>query len=282
MKNYFYILIFVIFFSCDSLEFQKKENIVANQPIASVYDESLFREDLNSLLPKNIDKNDSIALARSIINSWAIKQLLLIKAEENTSQNDNSEINDLVRDYRQALLINGYKERLIKQQLDTIIEQQEILDYYKLNSKNFRLNEELIKTRYLHLSKDLIDKKEVLKLFKNGSIEDLEALESRQLSFKKMMLNDSVWIPIENVLLKLPFSRYDLLKKTKLTKKEDSLSLYLVVTKNVLLRNQIAPLSYIEPSIKQMILHQRKLQLIRDIEKIIVKDATQNKIFKIH
>jgi hypothetical protein len=83
-------------------------------------------------------------------------------------------------------------------------------------------------------------------------------------------------------LLKLPFSRYDLLKKTKLTKKEDSLSLYLAVTKNILLRNQIAPLSYIEPSIKQMILHQRKLQLIRDIEKIIVKDATQNKIFKIH
>jgi len=31
-----------------------------------------------------------------------------------------------------------------------------------------------------------------------------------------------------------------------------------------------------------MILHQRKLQLIRDIEKIIVKDAIQNKIFKIH
>ena len=31
-----------------------------------------------------------------------------------------------------------------------------------------------------------------------------------------------------------------------------------------------------------MILHQRKLQLIIDIEKIIVKDAIQNKIFKIH
>lgn len=31
-----------------------------------------------------------------------------------------------------------------------------------------------------------------------------------------------------------------------------------------------------------MILHQRKLQLIRDIEKIIVKDAIQNKSFKIH
>jgi len=128
----------------------------------------------------------------------------------------------------------------------------------------------------------LIDKKEVIKLFKNGTFEDLETLESRQLSFKKMMLNDSAWVPLENVLLKLPFSREDLLKKTYLIKKEDSLGLYLAFTKDVLLRNQIAPLMYIEPTIKQMILHKRKLQLIRDIEKIIVKDAIQNKIFKIH
>ena len=56
---------------------------------------SLFKEDLNFLLPKNIDENDSIVLTRSIINSWAIQQLLLKKAAENTSQNDNAEINDL-------------------------------------------------------------------------------------------------------------------------------------------------------------------------------------------
>ena len=282
MKKIFYISVLIIFFSCDSLEFQKKDNSINDKPIASVYDESFFEKDLNLLLPKNIDKNDSIALARSIIDSWAIQQLLLIKAKENNTENDNAEINDLVRDYRQALLINGYKERLIKQRLDTVIESQEILNYYEKNNNNFRLNEELVKLRYIHFSNELIDKKEVIKLFKNGAFEDLETLESRQLSFKKMMLNDSAWVPLENVLLKLPFSREDLLKKTYLIKKEDSLGLYLAFTKDVLLRNQIAPLMYIEPTIKQMILHKRKLQLIRDIEKIIVKDAIQNKIFKIH
>ena len=282
MKKIFYISALIIFFSCDSLEFQKKDISINDKPIASVYDESFFEEDLNLLLPKNIDKNDSIALARSIIDSWAIQQLLLIKAKENNTQNDNAEINDLVRDYRQALLINGYKERLIKQQLDTVIESQEIINYYEKNNNNFRLNEELVKLRYIHFSNELIDKKEVIKLFKKGAFEDLETLESRQLSFKKMMLNDSTWVPLENVLLKLPFSREDLLKKTYIIKKEDSLGLYLAFTKDILLRNQIAPLMYIEPTIKQMILHKRKLQLIRDIEKIIVKDAIQNKIFKIH
>jgi len=281
LKNQFYILVCILFISCDFLGLQKKD-ISVRKPIASVHNNYLYTEDIKLLIPKNIEKNDSLVFTRSIINSWAVKQLLLKKAEDNNTQNDNSEINNLVKDYRQALLINGYKERLIKQQLDTLIEQQEIIDYYKLNSKNFRLNEELIKTRYLHFSNDLIDRKEVVKSFKKGTIEDLEELEIKQLTFKQMMLNDSVWTPLENVLLKIPFSRINLLKKTKLLQKEDSLGLYLITIKDVLLRNQIAPLSYIKPTIKQMILHQRKLQLIRDLEKIILKDAIQNKSYKIH
>jgi hypothetical protein len=281
LRKLFFIASFFLFVSCEFLGLEKKEASV-NQPVATVFNQNLYKEDIKDLLPKNIAPEDSIILVRSIINNWATKQLLLRKAEENNSQNDNAEINDLVRDYRQALLINGYKERLIKQQLDTVISEEEIDTYYQENSANFRLNEELIKTRYMHFSEDLIDKKEVIKLFKKGAIEDLEELEMRQLSFKLIMLNDSTWTPLENVLLKTPFSRANLLKKTKFLQKEDSLGVYLVAVNDVLKRNDIAPKSYIEPTIKQMILHQRKLQLIRDIEKIILKDAIQNKSFQIH
>lgn len=282
MRKHFLILIIIFgFTSCEFLGIEQKE-IKTREPIATVYNEALYKEDIIDLLPKNIGKNDSIIFARSIINNWATKQLLLKKAEENNSQSDNSEINKLVRDYRQALLINGYKERLIKQQLDTIISEEEVSAYYEKNSVNFKLNEELIKVRYLHFSDDLLDKKEVVKLFKKGDIESLEELELRQLSFKSMILNDSVWTSLENVLLKTTFSRDNLLKKTKFLQKEDSLGLYLVAIKDVLKRNDVAPISYIKPTIEQMILHQRKLQLIRDIEKIIVKDAIQNKSFKIN
>lgn len=250
--------------------------------MATVYNQNLYKEDIKDLLPKNLDAKDSVVLVRSIINNWATKQLMLRKAEENNTQSANSEINKLVKDYRQALLINGYKERLIKQQLDTVVNEPEIEAYYKENSKNFRLNEELVKARYLHFAEDLLDRKEVTKLFRKGKIEDLEELEMRQLSFKAIMLNDSVWTSLENVMLKTSFSREKLLKKTKFIQKEDSLGVYLVAVNDVLKRNDIAPISYIKPTIKQMILHQRKLQLIRDIEKIIVKDAIQNKSFQIH
>ncbi len=281
MKKLYIIFVFFSLTSCEYIGLEKKDANL-EQPIATVYNKQLYKKDIKDLLPRSIGKNDSVILVRNIINNWATKQLLLKKAEENNSQNDNSEINKLVREYRQALLINGYKERLIKQQLDTVISESEMSDYYDRNRANFRLNEELIKARYLHFSSNLLDKKEVIKLFKKGDIEALEDLELRQLSFKSMMLNDSIWSSLENVLLKTTFSRDNLLKKTKFLQKEDSLGLYLVAIKDVLRRNDIAPISYIKPTVKQMILHQRKLQLIRDIEKIIIEDAIQNESFKIH
>jgi len=85
-------------------------------------------------------------------------------------------------------------------------------------------------------------------------------------------------------LLKIPKfkeeSREYLLKKSKYIQKEDSLGLYLVAVKDVLKRNDIAPKNYITPTIRQMILHKRKLELIRDIEKTLLNDAIQNKNFK--
>ena len=55
-----------------------------------------------------------------------------------------------------------------------------------------------------------------------------------------------------------------------------------MAVKDVLRRNDLAPKSYIESTIKQLILHQRKIELIREIEQIIVKDAIQNQSFKIY
>ena len=151
-----------------------------------------------------------------------------------------------------------------------------------LNKENFKLNEELVKIKYLHLDNHIKDKKEFSSLFKSDDINDLEALEKQELSFKSHQFNDSIWTQLDNILLKLPFSKEKLLKKTKFLQKQDSLGLYLVAIKEVLPRNSIAPLSYIAGTIRQMILHKRKIELIREIEKIIVKDATQNNDFKIY
>jgi len=281
LKKIIYILILLVFISCDYLGLDSTNKLKDN-PIASVYDNNLYAKDISDFFPKNISEQDSIILAQGFINSWATKQLLLFKAEENLKRIENNQINMLVLDYRDGLLINGYKEKLIKQQLDTVVSDYEIENYYKENSTNFKLNEELLKVKYIHYGNDLVDKREVDKLFISNNIEDLELLEKKQLSFKSLLLNDSVWTTLESVALKMPFSKDQLLKKSKLLQKEDSLGLYLVTVKNFLKRNDTAPLSYVKTTVRQMILHKRKLELIREIEKILIKDAIQNKNLQIY
>ncbi|PQJ81507.1 hypothetical protein [Polaribacter glomeratus] len=274
-------LTIVLLNSCNYFKMQEDTEITS-EIVAVVNTEKLFKKDLNSILPEDISEEDSLILVKSFINNWAIKQILLQKAENNNSLEEVNEISALVKDYRESLLINNYKEILIKQQLDTVIKEEEIIDFYSKNKENFRLNEELVKIKYLHFTKKVINKNELIKLFASEKIEDLEKLEKQQLSFKHFQFNDSVWTQLDKVLLKVPFSKDNMLKKSKLLQKQDSLGLYLATIKNVLLRNDTAPLSYIKPTIKQMILHKRKIELIRDIEKILVKDATKNNNFKVY
>jgi hypothetical protein len=283
IKRLLYLYFFSTLVSCQFFDFEKKSN-KEDTPIAKVYNSFLYKKDIVKLLPKNISGKDSLLVVKSIINNWATQEILRKRAEENLSRVENDSYTKLVQDYKNSLLVNGYKERLIKQQLDTTITINEITDYYGLNSQNFRLNEELVKIKYLHFGKNILEQKEIITQFKSKKYQDLISLENQELNFKAVNLNDSTWIKVEDVLLKIPKFRENpkelLLKKTKFIQKEDSLGVYLVTVKNVLKRNDIAPLNYITPTIKQLILHKRKLELIRDIEKTLINDAIQNKYFK--
>ena len=279
----FLSILFCIFTltSCDYIKLQERD-APTSEIIAIVNTDKLFKEDLKDFLPRNISREDSLILVKSFIQDWAVKKLLLDAAANNNTQESLKNINNLVQDYKESLLINNFKEALIKQQLDTIISDNEVEAYYLINNENFKLNEVLVKSRYLYFDASIINKKEIVKFFKSEEIEDAEELERQQLSFKMYQLNDSIWTELDKILLKLPFSKENLLKKSKFIQKQDSLGLYLVAIRDVLRRNDIAPLSYIKPTIKEMILHKRKIELIRNIEKIIVKDATKNNNFKIY
>lgn len=269
------LIIICSFFSCDYFVFKKKES--ANKAIATFEGKTLQYDDIKEIVPQRMNENDSALVVKMIIDDWAIQQILIKKAEQNNTQATNSEIQKLVDEYRRSLLINRYKEELIQQELDTIVTDKEIEEYYQSNKNNFRLNEEVVQIRYANFDKNLIEKKDIIKSFKRGAIEDLEDLETKQLSFKMLMLNDSTWVSLNNVLKETTFLKSELLKNSELIQKEDSINLFLAVVKKVLTKNDIAPKEYIKDNIKQILLHKRKLEVIREIEKILLKDAIKEK-----
>ncbi len=279
------VVVFVLMVSCDFILPVKKDKI--KEPIlASVGEVNLYESELKNIVPNNMDEKDSVFIIKSFINSWAKHQLLLQKAEETISEINSNEISDLVNKYKESLYINKYKERLIKQQLDTVVSNQEVFSYFEKHKDNFKLNEELLQIKFIYFGNDFLDKKEAIQKFKSDKEEDLQDLENLTINFKDYYLRDSTWITYDKVLTKIPpfrgLPKNKLLKKTKFIQKEDSLGVYLVAVNDVLKRNDIAPLSYIKENIKQLILHKRKIELIREIEKTLIDDAIKNNIFKEH
>lgn len=239
-----------------------------------------MEEDVQLVMPKNQSPQDSILFRNNYINTWAKKELLYDKALINVRSEDG-EIESLVEDYRRELLIERYKRAVLQQDLDTVVTEENLDEYYQKNKNVYRLNEDLLQLRLIHYASDFNERKEVEKMFRSEDPEDLEVLQERELEFFALALNDSMWVSKTQAEVRLPLLKEEKsLKKGQYIKKEDSLGVYLVAIKDVLHRNDVAPKSYVIPTIRQMILHNRKLELMNEIEKTLVMDAINNKQFE--
>lgn len=277
-RKFYLAVVLLAIFSCSKQE-KKKDSI------ARVYDTYLYEEDLQVLLPNNFSDADSILLAKNFINDWAKQQLLLKKAEINMGDS-LAEIDELVNKYRRDLLVSSYKEAVIEQYLDTLATSEDVMKFYDENKEIFRLNEELVKLKYIYYSNQLNNPEDLNSLFKSNKKEDLDSLISKELQLISFNLNDSIWIRLDDVIKKVKGFDQDekvkILKNNRFFEKKDSIGVYLVAVKGVLRRGQIAPMSYVLPTVKQMILHKRKLELLKKIEETLIEDAISNKEFEIY
>ena len=255
-------------------------------PVARVNDSYLYQEDIEAILSDGITKEDSTLRVNNFINQWATQKLLQSGAEINLTLEKQEEYIKLVDQYKSDLFIKAYLEALVKQKIDTVVTFEETQEVYLSNKETFKLNEELIKFRYINLNENMDGFQKIKEQFKNFDNEDKKVLDSISIQFRAYSLNDSIWIKVDQVLANIPVlsidSKKELLKKSNFIQLQDSLGLYLMQINDVLNRNEIAPIEYVIPTIKQIVINKRKLEFIKQLEKDITKDAIKNKQFEIY
>lgn len=280
MNKYFLTILCLLFFcSCNYLT--QDTSII---PIARVNDSYLYNEDIIDLISENTTKDDSILIVNNFINRWATKQLLIDQSMINLSQEKQDFFNEMVNQYKTDLYTEAYKSSIILKQLDTVILKKEYEDYYNLNKRNFKLNDELLKVRYIQVDKNFLNLKVLEKKIKRYDSIDKKDLINLSIKFKSFNLNDSIWIKSNVLIGTLPVLKEEnlkLLKKPNYTQLQDSLGVYLIKIEATLKTNDIAPLSYVRPTIEQIILNKRKQDLLKKIQKDITIDAIKNKNFEI-
>lgn len=275
------VLLLVLLTGCGFLE-----NTEEKQPIARVNNSYLYHEDIEDLVTDETSEEDSALIVSSYIKRWATQQLLIDRAKVNISLEKQEEFEKLVENYRNTLYAKAYTDAMVARELDTVISQEEAREYYEEFGKNFKLNEDLVKIRYINLTKENQDIERIAKMFKRFKPKDRKDLLDMAIQFKSYSFNDSVWVSTREVFEKItllsPEEDMDLLKKEDFLQLEDSLEVYLVAVEDIKLRNEKPPLEYILPTIEQILLNQRKLELIKELEKDITKDAIKNEEFEIY
>lgn len=279
MRKLFLIGWVLLLGACDYL---KQED--PRTPIARVNEEYLYLEDVSDLVSQAKDPQDSARIVNNFINRWATQQLLIDQAYINLSAGEQEAFDKLVAQYKIDLYTERYKNTIVNRQLDSSISADEYQRYYQENQETFRLNDALLQVQFIHLPEGFSNQAEVEERFRRFDSLDRTYLQDLSLKFKAYSFNDSIWIKKESLLKQLPVlteAADEVLKKSNFTSLQDSLGVYLIRIEGALQRNDLAPLGYVTPTIQQIILNRRKLELIKLLEKDITKDAIKNEKFEI-
>ncbi|MDC3179284.1 hypothetical protein OA971_02250, partial [Flavobacteriales bacterium] len=166
------ILFFVLLLSCN-LNNELDKNI-----IAKVGDKTLTFAELLEKIPNNIERLDSTVVVKEIINNWALNELLIKNAEMNLSELEKNRLKKNSNEYYNNLLVNSYKNKIASVNSDTLVNQNDIAEYYDTNMNNFVLYEDIVQARYVRLNKNNFNINEIKRRFRRFNRDDIIFFDS--------------------------------------------------------------------------------------------------------
>ena len=277
MREKFLILITILLSSCNELTSIKNDKLVSRVGENYLYE---------SEIPDFSLYEDSLIRKKVFIDSWAREKILFDLSLVNLDQKSIINLNELIERYKRDLYINSYKDILINSMVDSIISDSEIDEYYDENLNKFKLNEDLIKFRFVKIPLDNIN----LNKIRNGLIRyssfDMELIDSLSFQLASYNLNDSLWITKRDFFNQVDFVNYEnqkkYVKKGQLISKRDSMYVNLLFIDDILQANSVAPRSYLTDRIKSTIYNNRKILLIKELNKEIINDAIKSKKYELY
>ena len=277
MRKKFLILITILLSSCNELTSIKNDKLVSRVGENYLYE---------SEIPDFSLYEDSLIRKKVFIDSWAREKILFDLSLVNLDQKSIINLDELIERYKRDLYINSYKDILINSMVDSIISDSEIDEYYDKNLNKFKLNEDLIKFRFVKIPLDNIN----LNKIRNGLIRyssfDMELIDSLSFQLASYNLNDSLWITKRDFFNQVDFVNYEnqkkYVKKGRLISKRDSMYVNLLFIDDILQANSVAPRSYLTDRIKSTIYNNRKILLIKELNKEIINDAIKSKKYELY
>ncbi|UTW62696.1 peptidyl-prolyl cis-trans isomerase [bacterium SCSIO 12741] len=262
-------------------EFIQRNSGQEGRPLARVGEQYLYEKDLQALFTDELSKEDSSILVQRYVNNWVENQLLIQQAELNLPEEKKDFEKEMI-DYKNSLIIYAYEKELVRQKLDTHVTQEEILSYYEENQHNFELKNYVLRASYIKIDKEAPKLQKVKKWLQSGEEEDSLKLDDYCLQYASNYSLEYSWMYYDELIKLVPLqvlSVEDFLKNQKYLELERDPFVYLLFIREYKLKNSVSPLELEINRIRNIIINQRKLNLLSDVRKGLLKQAVaKNKV----
>ena len=276
MKRSLFIFTALLLTSCSNISDNNSNDLIARAGENFLY---------QNQLPSFSSEQDSILRYLNYIETWAKEKILYDLSLTNLSQSKKNDLDLLVEKYKVDLYINSYKDLIVNSRIDSIVTDQEIESFYNMNIDNFKLNENLLKYRYLKVPSDNINISRIRRYIQRLNESDRDFLDSLNFQFADLKINDTVWFTEREVISSIEFinqkNKSNYMRINRLYELEDDQYTNYFIVKDLLKSGNIPPLSYLYDRIKSNIINQRKLNLIQNINKEILNDALKSSKYEV-
>jgi len=253
-------------------------------PLAQVGERVLYKEDIEILFPESLSNTDSVLWVDDFIKKWVRSELVILNAEQNLTP-EQKDVEKELEEYRNSLLTYRYKNELLVQKMDTVITDAEVSDYYDKHKNEFILKRNIVKAIYLKIPLEVANPEIVKDLTRSEDPRELARLDEYSVQYAKTYDRfEDKWVISENVIHQFPEEIDDeerFFRRNKYMESSDTDYYYFICIRDFRLEGQVAPVAYVEPEIRSILLNERKVKFLRNIEDDIYSEGLASGKFKI-
>lgn len=267
-------LLLVLCVSCGKNSYDHR----GRTPLVELYGHFLYREDLQRVLPQNLSADDSLLFAQHYIRNWVEDILLYERALQNVSGDE--EIENLVFNYRKALIMHAYQQALMQERLVGELTEEDLRTYYNENLNAFKTEIPLLKGLFMKVPLTAPDLRQVRQWYKDGRQNAVENLEkySLQHAVKYEYFYDR-WMPASEVMGWLPQKELnldDFLKKNRHIELKDTAFWYFLNISEYIRTGEQEPYEAARPQVKEMLLNRRQVDFMNQVKSDLYREASED------
>ena len=274
IKHYF-LLYFAIAFLLGSC-FRGPER--GRTVLASVDNVYLYEDEVEGMLPSGLSENDSLEYLKLYVDSWINQQIIIQDANKILSAREK-DFNVKIRDYRNALLTFEWEKKVLREKMDTIVTNEQQLQYYEENLGEFVLQADIVRVLYIKLNANSTFRSEAIGYITSVPFQKESTEQFCRKYAVNYFLDIKAWLFVDDLLKEIPLQqqqKQEMLTGNAFIEMKDEEYIYLLKVADAKNKGSVSPFALESTTIKEIILQKRKAEILNNYITSLKQKAEQN------